>query len=914
MQNNLKHWIDVESRQSTTNNNNQQFNRVSTSPTNNTNTRNSGKVQWEYATTPNEQTSKFELLWNKRINNTKDNDSNECQITFYTANATNNNGVGNRNGAGDNNRNGSGGVVNISLDNIRAALNSSSALHQKNESLPPPPNEDGKLSPPHRATNNNYGKPIAAKSNMTMNNNVGSNNSRVNPYNNNNASKPPPSNNPYSQSSNNNFSSNNSGNNFNSNNNNSGPAAQQQQKKKTVPYKTASDILMTQDPTNGDFDYNDLDDDTQLQQKKPAAAATSNPQKFGQSNSSNFGQSNSNNFGPTPPDEFNEEDEFNDDDLDELAALPLDNIVSESNKKPSRAYSSADNNAGSMTGGFNNGSMNGGFNGGGYGNGNGNDQQQWQGSRAPLRTMNGDDEYYDSGMVGAAGVGGYGNNNGGSSSGYAASSSSSAYGQRNSYPPENYGSNNNASTFGASYDNNFNNNNRHSAGGGRGAATFGESYDNTFGNNRGNYNHGGGPSDYNNNNNNGGGYDNSWDNGGYNNDYGGNNHTDGSAPLCPGHNKPCMLLTATTESNNGRQFYKCNMPENEQCDFFQWVDGQDNNTGGMYSTSTFGDGDFYQGATGDTKDFFAEVRTVFGHPGFRPGQQQVIQNAMNGKDVFVLMPTGGGKSLCYQLPAWCCPGISVVISPLLSLIEDQVTSMTKLGVESVFLNSNQAWQGEQQNIIQRLNTVPSHGGIKLLYITPEKLTHSNMIKGIFKTLSNKGLISRFVVDEAHCLSDWGHDFRPDYNNLKILRREFPRVPIMALTATADEKVVNDSIRALGMNNPHRYRSSFNRPNLQYEVRKKDNKTIDTIADYVAERRNDSGVIYCLSRKDCETVSEKLNLKLREKGFRDVHVSYYHAELDPHVKNQRHRDWSLGRISVLCATIAVSFSYYVELNR
>ena len=735
-----------------------------------------------------------------------------------------------------------------------------------------------------------------------MKNNAGNSNSGMNPYNNHNVSKPPTSNNPYSQSSNNN--------NFNSNNNNNGPAAQQQnQQKKKVPYKTASDILMTQDPTNGDFDYNDLDDDhtQQQQQKKPA---TSNPQKFGQSNSNNFRQTNQGRLGPTPPDndEFNE-DEFNDDDLDELAALPLDNIVSESNKKPARSYSSADNN-----GGFNNGSMNGGFN-GGYGNGN---DQQWQGSRAPLRTMNGDDEYYDSGMVGAAGVGGYGNNHNGSSSGYAAAaaSSSSAYGQqRNSYPPDNYGSNN-SSTFGASYDNNYNNNNRHSAG----AATFGESYDNTFGNNQsnggfgGNYNHGGGPSDYNNNNN-GGGYDNSWDNGGYNNDYGGNNNnnftTDGSAPLCPGHNKPCMLLTATTESNNGRQFYKCNMPENEQCDFFQWMDGQDNNNTGMYSTSTFGEGDFYQGATGDTKDFFAEVRTVFGHPGFRPGQQQVIQNAMNGKDVFVLMPTGGGKSLCYQLPAWCCPGISVVISPLLSLIEDQVTSMTKLGVESVFLNSNQAWQGEQQNIIQRLNTVPSHGGIKLLYITPEKLTHSNMIKGIFKTLSNKGLISRFVVDEAHCLSDWGHDFRPDYNNLKILRREFPRVPIMALTATADEKVVNDSIRALGMNNPHRYRSSFNRPNLHYEVRKKDNKTIDTIADYVAERRNDSGVIYCLSRKDCETVSEKLNLKLREKGFRDVHVSYYHAELDPHVKNQRHRDWSLGRISVLCATIAVSFSH-VEL--
>jgi len=154
------------------------------------------------------------------------------------------------------------------------------------------------------------------------------------------------------------------------------------------------------------------------------------------------------------------------------------------------------------------------------------------------------------------------------------------------------------------------------------------------------------------------------------------------------------------------------------------------------------------------------------------------------------------------------------------------------------------------------------------------------------------------------LSDWGHDFRPDYNQLDIFRREYPDVPLMALTATANEKVVDDAIRVLGMRDPYRYVSSFNRPNLHYEVRPKDGKTVEAIASYIASRPRDSGVVYCLSRKDCENLSEKLQEHLNSRpDCRGVRVSYYHADLDSFERERRHREWSNGQCSVLCATIA-----------
>lgn len=304
-----------------------------------------------------------------------------------------------------------------------------------------------------------------------------------------------------------------------------------------------------------------------------------------------------------------------------------------------------------------------------------------------------------------------------------------------------------------------------------------------------------------------------------------------------------------------------------------------------------------------SKDVMSTMKKTFHLQGFRTNQLEAINATLSGKDAFVLMPTGGGKSLCYQLPSTIqsghTQGVTVVISPLLSLMQDQVDHLQKLEIQAFLLNSEVTAE-HRKYIYQALRGPNAERLIQLLYVTPEMLSRSQAIISIFQDLHEKGKLARIVIDEAHCVSQWGHDFRPDYKALGEVRKQFPGVPVMALTATATENVKVDVIHNLGMDGCNVFSQSFNRPNLTYEVRKKGrNKAVlENIAEIIKSGYdNQSGIVYCLSRANCEAVA---------KGLREEHgikASHYHAKMEPYEKSDVQKKWQAGEYNVIVATIA-----------
>lgn len=267
-----------------------------------------------------------------------------------------------------------------------------------------------------------------------------------------------------------------------------------------------------------------------------------------------------------------------------------------------------------------------------------------------------------------------------------------------------------------------------------------------------------------------------------------------------------------------------------------------------------------------SQDVKAALRDRFGLRGFRQNQLEAINATLGGKDVFVLMPTGGGKSLCYQLPALLTSGrsrgVTVVVSPLLSLMEDQVQHLQDLGVQAFLINS-ECSREQRGMILDGLNEPQVEQFIQLLYITPEMLSKSGAMTRTFEKLNSRNRLARIVIDEAHCVSQWGHDFRPDYKQLGEFRQKFPRVPVMALTATATENVKVDVIENLGIRGCEQYKQSFNRPNLSYHVLQKPaaGKHLEEIAEIIKKSyKGKCGIIYCLARKKCEDVAKKLKEK------------------------------------------------------
>jgi len=305
-----------------------------------------------------------------------------------------------------------------------------------------------------------------------------------------------------------------------------------------------------------------------------------------------------------------------------------------------------------------------------------------------------------------------------------------------------------------------------------------------------------------------------------------------------------------------------------------------------------------------TSDILACLNHYWGYPDLRPAQKPVIAEVMQGKSALVIMPTGGGKSMCYQLPAMLRPGLTLVISPLIALMKDQVDDLRLKGIEAAYLNSSQD-TGESNRVFNAIG----EGTLKLLYIAPERLMS---LKGALLEQLKTIEIDMIAVDEAHCISSWGHDFRPAYTQLKDLSKHFPGVPVLALTATADGATKRDIIRQLGLENAALFENSFDRPEIHYTAKPR----IDEVAqllEFVAQHSSESGIVYCLSRKRTQEMAERL----QEAGYK---AECYHAGLSSQERMERQERFIRDEINIMVATIAFGMGidknnvrYVVHMN-
>ena len=284
-------------------------------------------------------------------------------------------------------------------------------------------------------------------------------------------------------------------------------------------------------------------------------------------------------------------------------------------------------------------------------------------------------------------------------------------------------------------------------------------------------------------------------------------------------------------------------------------------------------------------DLAGTLKKHFGYDQFRPLQREIISDSLAGRDVFVLMPTGGGKSLCFQLPALIRQGLTIVVSPLISLMKDQVDALQASGIPATYLNSTL----DRKDAVARWRGL-HHGHYRMLYVAPERL----MLDTFLERALNWN-IAQFAIDEAHCISEWGHDFRPEYRELKKLRTHFPDVPMMALTATATERVRADIVKQLKLREPRCYVASFNRPNLFYRVVPK-TAPYEQLLEFIRSRPNDSGIVYCASRKSAESVARNLNED-------EVSAKPYHAGLTSFERTKNQEAFLRDDVRVVTATIA-----------